>query len=116
MELNRLGAARGTELVAEPQEVLWRHGVQDVELVEQQTFDGVTALEPQTGLVAVAGDQPVSGVGELDQHLSEPELVDLVHGDKEQLVVCRRFGAWILLREQVGQVEVVAVREGRNGG
>ncbi len=46
---------------------------------------------------------------ELVQQLLEPELVRLVDGDEQQLVMSRRIGLRDLLSEQLGQPEVTAV-------
>ena len=48
---------------------------------------------------------------ELVQHELEPQLVDLVDRDEEQLVVRRRVGLEALLVEQLGDPQVAAVRE-----
>ena len=109
MELHGLDPAGGAQPVAELQEVERGHRVQDVELAHQEAFDDVAALQPEARQVGLAPHQPVAGVGELDQHLPEPELVGLVHGDEQQLVVHRRCGAGALLREQIGEAQVVAV-------
>jgi hypothetical protein len=45
------------------------------------------------------------------QELVEPQLVDLVDRDEQQLVVRRRLGLRLLLVEQLVQAEVAAVRE-----
>ena len=48
---------------------------------------------------------------ELVQQLLEPQLVRLMHGDEQQLVVGRRIRLRHLLVEQIGQPQVAAVGE-----
>ena len=58
-----------------------------------------------------ASKQPLHVV-ELVQHLLEPELVDLVDDDEEQLVVLGPVGARLLEVEELVDVEVAAVGDG----
>jgi hypothetical protein len=48
---------------------------------------------------------------QLVQQLAEPQLVGLVHGDEQQLVVGGRVGLGDLLGQQLGQPQVAAVGE-----
>ena len=101
----------GASLVRKRQEVLRRHGVDHVDLGDQDPLDGVAALQPYPGQVGLAGQHPVPGVGELGQQQLEPQLVDLVDGDEQQLVVGRRVRLGHLLRQQLRHAQVAAVRE-----
>ena len=67
------------------------------------------ALQAHPGQVVLAGQHPVAGVAELVQQQLEPQLVDLVDGDEQQLVVGRRVGHRDLLVEQLGHAQVAAV-------
>jgi hypothetical protein len=53
----------------------------------------------------------VAGVTELVQQELEPQLVDLVDGDEQQLVVRRRVRDRDLLVEHLGNAQVAAVRQ-----
>ena len=59
----------------------------------------------------VAREHRVADGGELVQQLLEPQLVDLVDGDEQQLVVRRRVGLEVLLVEQVVDPQVGPVGE-----
>ena len=52
---------------------------------------------------------------ELVQQLLEPELVDLVDDDEEQLVVFGPVGPRLLQREELVELQVVPVGDGRVG-
>ncbi len=97
-ELHRLEAARGGEPLPELQEVLRRHRLQHVDLLDQHPLDDVhpveqVAREPEVPAAAVrlGVDQRVPDRLGLVQQLLEPQLVDLVDRDEEQLVVRRRL-------------------------
>ena len=91
-ELHRLEAGCRVEEVAKIQEIEGRHGFHDVELVHEELQDLVhagKAVDHPDELPVVDG---VLGEVRLDarqlvQDLLEPELVDLVHGDEEHLVM-----------------------------
>ena len=110
-ELHRLEAAGRGERRAEGQEVLRGHRLQHVDLLDEHPLDRVRALQPQPGQVVLAGQHPVPGVAELPEQELEPQLVDLVDGDEQQLVVGRRVGDRDLLVEQLGNAQVAAVRQ-----
>ena len=58
------------------------------------------------GIVSL--EQPLHPI-DLVQDLLEPELVDLVNDDEEQLVVFGPVRAWLLKIEQLVDVQVAAV-------
>src|SRR6185437_5552827 len=110
-ELDRLEPAGRGQRGPELQEVLRRHGLQHVDLVDQQPLDDVGPAQqlprpPQL----VLGHQVPNG-GQLVQELLEPQLVGLVGGDEQQLVVSRRNHLRDLLSQQLGQPQVAAVGE-----
>jgi hypothetical protein len=115
-ELHRLEPARGCQPLAELEEVLRRHGLQHVYLLHQHPLDHVHPAEQVTGEPEVTslalgpgGDQRVTGRLGLVQQLLEPELVDLVDGDEQQLVVGGRVGLEVLGVEELREPEVAAV-------
>ena len=65
--------------------------------------------EQVPGPPEVAGEHLLAGRRQLVQQLLEPQLVDLVDGDEQQLVVGRRVGLQVLLVEQLGDPQVGAV-------
>src|SRR5215207_5397 len=110
-ELHRLEAARGVELVAEAEEVDRRHRLQDVDLRDEQFLDlGDPAEGARRDGRAVFAHRAERGV-DLVEHLLEPQLVRLVDGDEEQLVVVRRVGQTALQPDQVLDAQVLVVRE-----
>ncbi|RYD97436.1 MAG: hypothetical protein EOP50_05715, partial [Sphingobacteriales bacterium] len=110
----------GWNRLAEVQEVLRRHGLQDVDLVDQDALDHVhpgeqVPAEPQVAAAAgrLGRHQCVPDGHRLVQQLLEPELVDLVDGDEQQLVVGRRVRLEVLRVEQLRQAQVAAVGQQR---
>src|SRR5262249_47017021 len=55
------------------------------------------------------GGHRVAAGLQLVEHLLEPELIHVVHGDEQQLVVRRRVGLRDLQRQQLRQAQVAAV-------
>ena len=102
-ELHGLEAARRCQPLPELEEVLRRHRLEHVDLLDEHPLDDVhpaeqVAGEPQVASAAgrLGRDQRVAdGLG-LVQELLEPQLVDLVDGDEQQLVVGRRVGLEVL--------------------
>ena len=64
------------------------------------------------GLVAA---QQLLDTIELVQQLLEPQLVDLMDDDEQQLVVLGTVGPRLLQREELVQLQVVRVGDGRIG-
>src|ERR1022692_883537 len=108
-ELHRLKAAGRRERRAELQEVLRRHRLQHVDLADQQPLDDVHAAQQLPGPPRLPCRHRVAGGAQLVQQLLEPELVRLVHGDEQQLVMGRRIDLRYLLCQQLRQPEVAAV-------
>ena len=122
-ELHRLEAAGRREPLAELQEVLRGHRLQHVDLLDQRALDDVHPLQQVLGppQAAAALTRAAAGPAEhrlasgldLVQELLEPQLVDLVDRDEEQLVVRGRgavsAGLAALRVEQLGELEVGAV-------
>ncbi len=78
---------------------------------DQQPLDHVRPLQQLPGPPGLARPHGVTGRGQLEQQLLEPELVGLMHGDEQQLVVRWRDHLRHLLREQLGQPQVAAVSQ-----
>ncbi len=108
-ELHRLEAARRRQPLPELQEVLRGHRLQHVDLVHQHPLDHVHPLQQVLGPPQPAIRHRVPRGGRLVEELLEPQLVDLVDGDEEQLVVRRRVGLEVLGVEQLRQPQVAAV-------
>ena len=108
-ELNRLEPAGRSQLGPEGQEVLRPHRLQDPDLGHQHLLDGAYPPEIVGGPVGVAGRHGGPGGVQLVQDLLEPQLVDLMDDDEEQLVVGSRLGA--LQSQQLGERQVAAVVE-----
>ena len=60
----------------------------------------------------VVGAEQLDHVVELPQDLLEPQLVDLVHDDEQQLVVLRAVRSGHLETEQIVDPEIARVRDG----
>src|SRR6266851_1736995 len=108
-ELHRLKSARRRELGAEGEKVLQRHRLQDLELLHQQLLDDVDPVKVMAGEEDVAGVDPVTRGLELEQDDLEPELVNLVGDDEEQLVVL--LAEALLQLQQLRYLEVGAIGE-----
>ena len=110
-ELVRLESARRGQPVAERQELERRHRLEDVDLRDQHLEDGQDPLQrvlrPRPLVLAQQRHDPI----ELVQQLLEPELVDLVNDDEEDLVVF--VGAWLLQLEELVDLQIAAVGDGR---
>ena len=106
-ELARLEAGRGLEPLAEGQELDGRHRLDHVELLDDELEDRQNALEGRERPRLVALLEHPLQVAELVDELLEPELVDLVDDDEQDLVVLvgvRPLGAEDLLERQVGRI------------
>ena len=106
-ELHRLEAAGGVEPIAEAGELSRRHRLQHVDLGDDDLEDRQDPPQRVGGLGRVVGLQPALGVGDLVEELLEPQLVDLVDDDEQQLVVLVRAGALCaehLVEREVGRV------------
>src|SRR3989475_7035576 len=106
-ELDRLKSARGRELGAEREKVLWRHRLEHVDLLDQQLLDDVDPLEVVACEEQVIGVDPLTRGFELEQHDLEPQLVHLVRDDEEELVVL--LAQPLLQAQQLRHLEVGAV-------
>ena len=109
-------AAGGIEVIAEGVEFLRRHRLEHVDLVFEQPLNRVDAAEILADLERFAAAEMAHRRFDLVQHLLEPQLVDLMDDDEEQLVVVRRVALRNLQREQLVDVEIRAVgQRGRWG-
>jgi hypothetical protein len=96
---------------AELEEVAWRHRLEDGDLLDQDPLDRVDAIQQMARPARVVGvDQRARGL-ELEQDLLEPELVDLVDDDEEELVVSRRVRQQTLELDQLRDLQIAAIRE-----
>ena len=78
---------------------------------DEQALDGVHPPQQVPRPPGLPRRHRVAGGLQLVEHLLEPQLVHLVHGDEQQLVVRRRVGAAGLQRQQLSQPQVAAVGE-----
>jgi hypothetical protein len=90
-ELNRLEAARRCKLSSELEEILWRHRLENRDLVYEDAFDCVHSFEEMASANRVSFEEEPTYRIELEQELLEPQLVHLVNRDEQELVV----GGWI---------------------
>ena len=112
-ELRRLEAARALEPAAEARERERRHRLEDVDLGDDRLQDRQDPLHRRERRGGVAGlERPLQIRRLVQQHL-EPELVDLVDDDEEQLVVLGPVRQRLLAREELVQVQVGRVGERR---
>src|ERR1700687_4208634 len=108
-ELHRLEPAGRGKLGAKGQEILRRHRLEDLDLLNEQPFDYVDRLQVMAREEDVVGVDSVAGGLQLEQHDLEPELIDLVGDDEQQLVVL--LAQLLLQGEELRHLEVRAVRE-----
>ena len=107
--MDGLKAARGRELRAEGQKVLGGHRLKHGDLLHQQVLDHLDAGQRVPRRTQLLGlDGAAHPLQLMDQHL-EPELVDLVDHDEEQLIV--GLGQPLLQLEQLGDAQVGVVAE-----
>jgi hypothetical protein len=48
----------------------------------------------------------------LVENLLEPELIDLMNGDEQQLIVLRSIGEWLLQRQEFIDLEIGRIGDG----
>jgi hypothetical protein len=118
-ELQALEAGGGHQKVAEVEEVHGRHGLEHVELLDQELLDLDDALDAvdgraQAGVVGARAGEDLLDAVELEQDDLEPELVGLVDDDEQHLVV-RRPAVQLALAPLAGQqaleLQVLGVAE-----
>src|SRR4051812_48942021 len=95
-ELVRLEPARRFEPRAKAEKLERRHRFEDVELRDHHFENGQDALQRVLRARRVVGGQQLRDPIELVQQLLEPQLVDLMNDDEEQLVVLGTFGTRLL--------------------
>src|SRR5262249_38687751 len=91
----------------EAEELAGRHRLQHVDLGHRHLQDRQDPLQRVQGVWGVAGLQPVLEVAQLVDQLLEPQLVDLVDDDEQDLVVLLGVGPLRpqhLVERQVGAV------------
>ena len=119
-EASRLEPGRGFQSIAEGQELQRRHRLEDIDLGDERLEDLEHPVEQVQGAVRVTCLEGPLDTTQLMADLLEPELVDLVDDDEQQLVVLsaraiRTARALDLEREQFRHLEVGRVRDGAAG-
>src|SRR5439155_724199 len=76
-ELHRLEPARRSELGAKSEEVLGRHRLQDLDLLDQQLLDDVDPMEAVPGEEHIVCSDAVASRLQLEEDDLEPQLIDL---------------------------------------
>ena len=108
-KLLRLKSARRVEVLAKTIELLRSHRLENIDLLPKHALNGVDSPEylPHAHeIVGIAGDGELV---ELVQELFEPEFVNLMDDDEEQLVVMGRLRERFLQSEQFLDFEIRAV-------
>ncbi len=111
-ELHRLEPAGRGERLPEREEVLRGHRLQHVDLLDEGPLDDVHPVQEVLGPPHPgprAAEHRVAGRRGLVQQLLEPQLVDLVDGDEQELVVRLRHRLEVLGGQQPLELEVAAV-------
>ena len=80
-------------------------------MLDQHALDRVHTHQVVPRALRIAGEHPVADRLQLEQQLLEPELVRLVDDDEQQLVVHGRVGPELLQRQELGDLQVGAVRQ-----
>ena len=114
-ELIGLKAARRLEPLAEREELERRHGLEDVQLRDHDLQDRQDPFQRVLRTVRFVAFEPLTNAVELVQQLLEPELVDLMDDDEEELVVLRSCRSRLLQREQLVDLQVARIRDGGVG-
>ena len=117
-EARRLEPRCRIEPVAEGEELERRHRLEDVDLGDQRLEDLEDAVQQVEGGVRVAGLERRLHPEQFVPERLEPELVDLVDDDEQQLIVLgslRPLGPLDLEREQLRDLEVRRVGDGAAG-
>jgi hypothetical protein len=110
-ELRRLEARGGVEAVAEGEEARRRERLEHVDLRDDGLEDGQDAAQRPHGAGRVARGQDGAQPAQLVEELLEPQLVDLVDDDEQELVVL--LGAGDLARQELIEAQVARVRDRR---
>ena len=110
-ELRRLEPGGLVEPVAEARERHRRERLDDVHLLDHHLHDRAGALERADRGVELAGEEVGLDLLQFVQEQLEPEFVGLVDDDEEHLVVLRRLGPRLLQREQLIEMQIIAVGE-----
>jgi hypothetical protein len=97
------------EMVSKLIELLWRHRLQDVDLLFEQSLDRVYAAKPLGGRGCVVTVEREHGGVQLVQDLFEPQLVNLMDDDEEHLVVMRRPRERLLQGEELVNFKIGSV-------
>src|SRR4029079_3651396 len=108
-ELIRLESARSFEPRPERYELQRCHRLEDVELCDEDFQDGEDALQGVLRAGCVVSGQQLPHPIEFMQEFLEPQLVDLMNDDEQELVVFRSSGARLLQREQFVNAQIAAV-------
>jgi hypothetical protein len=104
-----LEAARRIQPRAEGQELQRRHRLQDVDLTDRHLQDGEDPLQRVLRPVRLTLPEQLLREVDLVQQFLEPELVDLVNDDEEQLVMLGPLGSRLLQREEIVDAQVASV-------
>ena len=110
-ELDRLEPGGRIQVIAEAEEVLRPHRLQDPHLVDEQALDLHHAAQKPRPLVDVVLLDLLRRAVHLVEDELEPELVDLMNDDEERFVVVRGRGEALLQLEELRDPEVRAVGE-----
>ena len=110
-ELHRLEPRRRRQQRSEGQEVLRRHRLQHLDVLDQHALDRVDADQVVPRALGIAREHALADRLQLEQQLLEPQLIGLVDDDEQQLVVHRGVRAELLHRQQLRDLQVRAVRQ-----
>jgi hypothetical protein len=106
------------ESIAEGQELQRGDGLEHVDLRDERLEDLEDPVQEMQGTIGVTVLERELDTLELVAERLEPELVDLVHDDEQQLVMLGAIGAGRLLdlqREQLRDLQVRRVGDGSAG-
>ena len=98
-------------MVAEREEVLRRHRLEDLDVLDQDALDRVHPLQVVTRALGIPCEEAIADRLQLEQQLLEPELVRLVDHDEQELVVDGGIRQELLEREELRELQVAAVGE-----
>src|SRR5207247_7927717 len=107
-----LESAARFEPGTERQEVARRHGLEDVDLRDRDLENREDTLECRQRPRRVAPREQALEEVQLVQQLLEPQLVDLVDDDEQQLVVLGPVRERLLESQQIVDLEVAGVGHG----
>jgi hypothetical protein len=111
-ELRGLKATGRRQARTKRLELQRRHSLEHIDLLDTGFHDGANPTEKGKRSVSVTVFQSGLQSRKLVENLLEPELIDLMNGDEQQLIVLRAIGEWLLQRQEFIDLEIGRIGDG----